>query len=514
MAEAQGAEGGNAAEIARKRPRIHQAFQDDEQKVLKKYEKIESTARKILSASYEKTSFLFWMDEVPDQLRYIRDRFDALQAKSTFSPIRIGLFGSTGAGKSTLLNTLLDRKFFLPVSGTRTCTSCQVQISTCRIKHYEANIFLLSEEEWKDELSNLFVLLDPENRGSESDDDVEHAIQKLQALYGEGAERRSYEELLRTKPVITIPSSRCITLRKAEAEELSKELDPYIRSWDHGEGDSEMEERKEKMRLWPLIKHVEVTLPISEQIPEGVVFVDIPGTGDSNKKRDEMWKESILECSSIWIIADVERVFGARGHDTVLQEAIKACQAGKCNDIAFVVTKIDNMNTEEYLRFHKNRLKSGCYLSVTGSDLTDIIMKALEREILLKKKTIYESLALSIQSSLSPHYDEAARICGKQACENIKNKLKKSVEEEVGKEMFEKAKEKMKSHFQDLKVQMTTKLEKNFSSTLRLAFCPWDRTCRRLPGTVRALPSGMPGLGGRALRPGASGRGSVLERSD
>ncbi|NXG38762.1 SLIP GTPase, partial [Dromaius novaehollandiae] len=626
----------------------------------------------------------------------LRDRLNALKAKPVFSFTRIGLFGSTGAGKSTLLNALLDKKFFLPVSGTRACTSCQVQISTHGDKHYEANIFLLSEEEWKDELKSLFVLLEPENEDDESDIDMKHAICKLRAVYGEGAERRSYEELLRAKPVITIPLSRRITLRKAEAEELSKELDPYIRNQDNGEGDSnsemdsddrEMEEMRAKMRLWPLIKHVEVTLPMSDLVPKDVVFVDIPGTGDSNKERDEMWKKSILECSSIWVIADIERVFGAKEHEIMLREAIKAYQVGKCSDITFVVTKTDKTNAEEYMsthdaileqnkdlkikkgrtmkekmkrylpsdseilqksdlvytvsaqeywrtailskeeteisilrdhvrKLHLNMMKNlvqdyvheirdffhlmdacavlplqvqpsqqhrldayvktkiqelgtaaghvfdqmdlpllngvksarklykknmelffnqgkdsrgfhrtlkamcvrkgvfvsrifsrlninnllaqpiyqcidapfgnifrkqrytkaslqlvidefsteikskftevGQSTSLSNSQLhllqqeTDIIMKALERQILLKKKTIYESLELSIQTSLSPHYAEAAQIRGKQMCKNMKTKLHQSVEEEVDKNMFEKAKEDMKSRFQEL----------------------------------------------------------------
>ncbi|OXB60647.1 hypothetical protein ASZ78_001436 [Callipepla squamata] len=102
------------------------------------------------------------------------------------------------------------------------------------------------------------------------------------------------------------------------------------------------------MRLWPLIKQVRVTLPPSNLVPEGVIFVDIPGTGDANKKRDEMWKE----CTSIWIIAEVERVFGAKAHEIMVQEAIKACQVGKCSDITFVITKMDMINEDEYRRDH------------------------------------------------------------------------------------------------------------------------------------------------------------------
>lgn len=74
-----------------------------------------------------------------------------------------------------------------------------------------------------------------------------------------------------------------------QAGELSVKLDPYIRTKrrDWGEASAETQ-------IWPLIKLVEVTLPKSELIPEGVVLVDIPGTGDFNSKRDEMWKKVIL----------------------------------------------------------------------------------------------------------------------------------------------------------------------------------------------------------------------------
>lgn len=65
-----------------------------------------------------------------------------------------------------------------------------------------------------------------------------------------------------------------------QAEELSKKLDTFIRVRDEGTD-----------RLWPLIKYVEVTIPGSEILPEGITFLDIPGTGDFNSKRDEMWKQ-------------------------------------------------------------------------------------------------------------------------------------------------------------------------------------------------------------------------------
>lgn len=74
-----------------------------------------------------------------------------------------------------------------------------------------------------------------------------------------------------------------------QAGELSVKLDPYIRTHRR-----DLDGESAETQIWPLIKHVEVTLPKSEMIPEGVVLVDIPGTGDFNSKRDEMWKKVIL----------------------------------------------------------------------------------------------------------------------------------------------------------------------------------------------------------------------------
>uniref|UniRef100_A0A8C9UQ17 Dynamin N-terminal domain-containing protein n=1 Tax=Spermophilus dauricus TaxID=99837 RepID=A0A8C9UQ17_SPEDA len=281
------------------------------------------------------------------------NRLLALIEKPSLDPIYIGLFGSTGAGKSSLINAIIQQAMFLPVSGESICTSCIVQVRSGCCEQYEAKIHLLSDQEWKEELKNLTKLLhSAEEPGGEEvdpwdgDGAVEEAIWKLRMVYGTGAERKNYEELLRAKPKGKIPTSRVITLKAEEAGELSIKLDPYIRT-QRRDGDGESAET----RIWPLIKHVEVALPKSSLIPEGVVLVDIPGTGDFNSKRDEMWKKTIDKCSAIWVISDIERVSGGRAHEDLLNESIKACQRGFCRDVALVVTKTDKLHLPEYLRY-------------------------------------------------------------------------------------------------------------------------------------------------------------------
>ncbi|XP_053072624.1 nuclear GTPase SLIP-GC isoform X2 [Acinonyx jubatus] len=161
-------------------------------------------------------------------------------------------------------------------------------------------------------------------------------------------------ESICTSCIVQVSSGCCeqyeakIHLLSDQAEELSVKLDPYIRTHRR-----DLDGESAETQIWPLIKHVEVTLPKSEMIPEGVVLVDIPGTGDFNSKRDEMWKKTIDKCSVIWLISDIERVSGGRAHEDLLNESIKACQRGFCRDIALVVTKTDKLHLLEYLRERK-----------------------------------------------------------------------------------------------------------------------------------------------------------------
>ncbi|XP_042749389.1 nuclear GTPase SLIP-GC [Lagopus leucura] len=341
-------------ETPKKKSRRDLILEDGERETLKNCKRMQSELKTILEKSSQKLSqFLpvFSQPGAREGILYLRNRLTSLKPDILMDPIYIGLFGSTGAGKSTLLNAIIDKNFFLPVSGSSACTSCVVQINTSRSKQHEAKIHLLTDEEWKDELKGLVALVDP-SEDSEDNSERSEAALKISAIYGKGAETKSYEELCRMKPVVSIPPSRCIIFRETTAEELSDKMCPYIRSPTSAVG--EMKEEDTKMQIWPLIKNVEVTLPYSQVIPEGVVFVDIPGTGDFNSKRDEMWKENINKCSVIWVVNSFQRILGEKIHEMLLREGMKAFQSGMCRDISLVATKSDDLNLEEY-RWEKKK---------------------------------------------------------------------------------------------------------------------------------------------------------------
>ncbi|NXI54835.1 SLIP GTPase, partial [Chloroceryle aenea] len=309
--------------------------------------------KEALVKSEEKLSQFLGKPSLPETrkwMEYLKDRLTGLKPDILLDPIYIGLFGSTGAGKSTLLNAIIDKNFFLPVSGTTACTSCVVQVNTSHSRQYEAKIHLLTDWEWKEELRSLVALADLTDEDDDTDDEVQKdAVSKISAVYGKGALTKSYEELCKMEPVVHIPSSRCITLKEKNEKDLSEKLCPYIWNESARRGAKvKTGEEDKKTQVWPLIKHVEVTVPRLQVVPEGVVFVDIPGMGDSNSKRDAMWKENINKCSVIWVVNSIKRILGDKNHAMLLKEGMKAFQRGLCRDISLVVTKSDEINLAEY----------------------------------------------------------------------------------------------------------------------------------------------------------------------
>lgn len=83
-------------------------------------------------------------------------------------------------------------------------------------------------QEWMDEVRSLLAFLETDKEADENDSDKDHAVRALQAVYGEGAENRTYDELVKAKPAITIPHSRVIDLKTAEVRtwQLSRAAHP------------------------------------------------------------------------------------------------------------------------------------------------------------------------------------------------------------------------------------------------------------------------------------------------
>ncbi|XP_063054473.1 nuclear GTPase SLIP-GC-like, partial [Engraulis encrasicolus] len=230
----------------------------------------------------------------------------------------IGLFGQTGCGKSSLLNTLLGEPDLLPTGQLEACTSVIIQVEAkSEDNNYKATIDFISEEEWHKELKGLLEDLEEDRTSSIS----QMAEDKVSALYGSDATSKSFDEL---------------------ATALSDEIQPYIMADESGQ------------LFWPIVKTVKIEVPKWKHLPENIVLVDLPGNGDHNQSRDEMWKKMLSQCRVVWIVSAITRpasdncaweIFETNRNDMV--------QGGECTSIAFICTKTDDIDATSYMRNEK-----------------------------------------------------------------------------------------------------------------------------------------------------------------
>ncbi|XP_067867178.1 nuclear GTPase SLIP-GC-like [Heterodontus francisci] len=282
-------------------------------------------------------------------LHSLKKKTQQLKEKCLLENICIGVFGQTGAGKSSLVNAVLEEESLLPTSAIGACTSAIIKVQSDRGRKFKAEIEFLTEKEWNEELKVLVELCE-ENRDDDDDGDdeedeeskdVEMAKQKLIMMYGDCGPLKSYEELVKMNIYQDVPKNSRKVLSEENAQALSSKLDPYIRS----------KTRQTDKIYWPLVKSVSVYIPRSQVLPEGVVLIDFPGSGDSNKTRDEMWKEELINCSSVWIVSRISRSIDEKIGAEIFGTSIKAARnGGRCHDIAFICTQTDDIHPHEYIR--------------------------------------------------------------------------------------------------------------------------------------------------------------------
>lgn len=175
-------------------------------------------------------------------------------------------------------------------------------------------------QNWESHLKNLFSALstesDEENKNLTND-----TREKITALYGANAEKRTFEDLKNDDKFSEITnhlSSSNVSFRRPMHNVTFDYLNRQVMNVNMTLSEFDFSEcnlisnillyqasdfaRKLQRYIqyspgavsggwyWPLVKCVTIKIPDCHELLEHITLVDLPGTGDCNKIRDEMWK--------------------------------------------------------------------------------------------------------------------------------------------------------------------------------------------------------------------------------
>ncbi|XP_066509303.1 nuclear GTPase SLIP-GC-like [Hoplias malabaricus] len=283
----------------------------------------------------------------PNELiQYVRGKISKLgsgiRRKTT-----VGVFGRTGAGKSSMLNAILGQKDLLPSGTICACTSVIIQVeANVTDSSYIAEIEFISKKDWDDELKTLNNVLSGDT--DEKDDAMfDPANDKITALYGEDGVFKPIEELMKDTNFSEIPEFLRSEIKKItcdKASDLANEIGCFIEHNDQSPGGC----------YWPIVKSVTIKVPNCKDFLEHVVLVDLPGTGDCNKIRDQMWKMKLRDCSTVWIVSEINRAASDKeAWELVCSSITDMAPGGECRSISFICTKTDDINPQNYMRSSK-----------------------------------------------------------------------------------------------------------------------------------------------------------------
>ncbi|KAM6913306.1 nuclear GTPase SLIP-GC-like [Lycodopsis pacificus] len=336
---------------------------------------------------------------------FLRDKIKNLK----MDKMVVGVFGRTGAGKSSLINAVIGVKKLLPSGKCRACTSVMIKVEANKDNSkYEANIEFITKEEWKNEMrdSKDFPGDHADQESDQRDDDDRLDIDdKLSALYGEDWENKS-DDLMNDKYFEEIPEfllSKGKTLTVETAKELSPILLRYTRSASK-DGDGE----DAKRWYWPLVKCVTIKVP-NQDLLKHVTLMDLPGNGDRNKSRDKMWKTLVGNCSTVWIVSEMNRAASEQEAWEILETASSFMgNAGQCQQIHFIGTKSDLIVDSEDSDDSEDH---------SAADVRAFILKTNDRA--KKEVTKYFSKLNKVQKHIS---DESFKVFTVSSNEFLKKK--------------------------------------------------------------------------------------------
>uniref|UniRef100_A0A8C6UUD0 Dynamin N-terminal domain-containing protein n=2 Tax=Neogobius melanostomus TaxID=47308 RepID=A0A8C6UUD0_9GOBI len=247
----------------------------------------------------------------------------------------VGVFGKTGAGKSSLINAVIGEEDLLPTGTSRACTSVIIKVEgNTENQKYVAIVEFISREELEDLLlSTKHLFVTSSGKKEKVDAESKDNSDRMTALFGNDWRDVPYETFMCGEKYRKMSTSIKKTQRFQcdSSSTLSQKLVDFTKNI----------RNPSSPLYWPVVKCVTIKVP-NNHLLNHVTLVDLPGTGDRNKTRKDMWKEMLSSCGTVWIVTDMTRPESDEEPWKILQSACSIMgNGGECRNIRFICTKAD-----------------------------------------------------------------------------------------------------------------------------------------------------------------------------
>jgi hypothetical protein len=263
--------------------------------------------------------------------------------------------GATGEGKSSTLNAAINEEEVLPISSHRASTSIPTELSYNYSedpeKKYAADVEFNTAPEWKADIDTLLDQIKYRPKGEKldpkSDTESGSACAKIIAIYPNINIQRlpdmTLEQVFGHRGLSHI-LGQTLNITHARYEKFSDLIGKYI---DNTNSNSSSE------AYWPLLKQIKVYHKHSS-LAHGVVWLDLPGVGDSNAGRRHVAEAHLASLDKVFIFAVINRAVSDQVARQLLSSSFKTklLTEGKYNEdfVTFVTTKTDCISVDNITR--------------------------------------------------------------------------------------------------------------------------------------------------------------------
>lgn len=307
----------------------------------------------------------------------------------------IAIVGPTGAGKSTMIEALLDIRGVIPSNCYRACTAVPTFISYNENEALPFKVtihYTTGEAFLRDIKQSVRDILDQagddSSEAATSNDIINAAWSRLHVMFphlevedlqhfdpGKALDRYTgFGDLLNSSAELESDSM------EGFIKKTSCHLEPEYTYYLHG--------KSYTGHAWPLIKRIDLKVR-SAALETGVTLIDLPGVGDTNSDRGNVWQKYIQACTAVWVVTPITRAGQAREAHKLLSESFRRQLQldGTVLSVGFVCTNTDVLDAAPSWKQLGLDQKYGEYRNyVRGRDEPWIQKKELLRELKAARK--------------------------------------------------------------------------------------------------------------------------------